>query len=77
MTLITLGLEWLLDLDGPASFREYEDMTFEEYEDEIKMLSDEAVRDAVNRHYEGGWDTFADVNADEVVEWRLAMEVTV
>ena len=75
MTFITLALEWLLDLDGPALFREYEDLSYEDYEDEIKMLSDEEVRDAVQRHYDGGWDTFERVNADDVNEWREAMAV--
>lgn len=73
MTFITLALEWLLELDGPSLFREYEDHSFEDYEDEIKMLSDEEVRDAVQRHYDGGWDEFVRINEDDVTEWRTAV----
>lgn len=52
--LIQAAYEWLLSLDGPHTFAEFEGLSQEEYEDEILNLSPDMVLEIVNMHYEGG-----------------------
>lgn len=54
--LVQAALEWLLDLDGASSFLEFEDR--DDYETYVVGLPADKVKDAVNRHYDGGWAQF-------------------
>ena len=56
--LIQEARNWLLELDGPAVFREFEDLDWEDYADEINALSPDQVHQAIESHYGGGWDEF-------------------
>ena len=56
--LIQEARNWLLELDGPAVFREFEDLDWEDYAYEINALSPDQLHQAIESHYGGGWDDF-------------------
>jgi hypothetical protein len=56
--LIQEARNWLLELDGPAVFREFEGLDWEDYADEINALSPDQVHQAIDTHYGGGWNEF-------------------
>ena len=57
--LVTEAIEWLLSLDGPYVFNEFEGMSQEEYEDEILRMHPDMILSAVDQHYGGGLDQLA------------------
>lgn len=57
--LVTEAIEWLLSLDGPYVFNEFEGMSQEEYEDEILNMHPDEILRAVDAHYGGGLDQLA------------------
>jgi uncharacterized Zn finger protein (UPF0148 family) len=57
--LVTEAIEWLLSLDGPYVFNEFEGMSQEEYEDEVLNMHPDYILRAVDQHYGGGLDQLA------------------
>jgi len=57
--LVTEAIEWLLSLDGPYVFREFEGLSQEEYEDEILNTHPDVILRAVDQNYDGGLDQLA------------------
>jgi hypothetical protein len=57
--LVTEAIEWLLSLDGPYVFNEFEGMSQEEYEDEVLNMHPDYILRAADQHYGGGLDQLA------------------
>jgi hypothetical protein len=57
--LVTEAIEWLLSLDGPYVFREFEGLSQKEYEDEILNTHPDIILRAVDQNYDGGLDQLA------------------
>lgn len=65
--LIDAGKSWLLDLDGPFLFREFEGLDWEDYAAEIESLSPEQIENAINAHWDGGWENFKEMYYDQML----------
>jgi hypothetical protein len=52
--LVEIATEWLLSLDGPYLFTEFESMSQEDYEQEVLTLPYDTILEIVNNHYDGG-----------------------
>jgi len=74
--LVTEAIEWLLSLDGPYVFNEFEGLSQEEYQDEILNMHPDTVLRATDQHYGGGLDQLARdagiVNQDDNPEEGLS-----
>lgn len=57
--LVTEAIEWLLSLDGPYVFNDFEGLSQEEYQDEILNMHPDYILRAVDQHYGGGLDQLA------------------
>jgi hypothetical protein len=57
--LVTEAIEWLLSLDGPYVFNEFDGMSQEEYQDEILNMHPDEILRAADQHYGGGLDQLA------------------
>lgn len=68
--LIDQARNWLSEL----TFREYEDMEPEEFMNELKAMPPEAIKQAVERHYDGGWHQFVSDGAHTAKTAAPAME---
>lgn len=54
-TVYSEARSWLKELDGEASFGYDSQETFDAM---IDHLSDQRLEQAIDRHYDGGWDGF-------------------
>jgi hypothetical protein len=54
--IVQAARDWLKELDGPDLFTDFADVSYEEYAGIIDSLTDEQVKQAVDRHFEGGWN---------------------